>query len=191
MPSILLLCTANVCRSVMAQALLSARLAAQDTPADVASAGVLSDGQRPPDAVVSVLAARGLDVSAHRSHRVTAADLAAADLVLGLAREHVRQATVLRPASWPRAFTLRELVRRGREAGPRAPGEPLENWLAGAAGGRDRRALLGVDPADDVADPYGGPLSGYQATARLLDELTAELAALCWPEYPRLAGHPG
>jgi protein-tyrosine phosphatase len=191
MPSILFVCTANICRSVMAQAMLSARLAAQGTPADVASAGVMAGGQRPPDAVVSVLAARGLDVSGHRSHRVTAADLAAADLVLGLAREHVRQATVLRPDSWPRAFTLRELVRRGRGAGPRAPGDPLAGWLAGAAAGRNRRALLGVDQADDVADPYGGPLSGYQATARLLDELTAELTALCWPGHPRLAGHPG
>jgi protein-tyrosine phosphatase len=185
-PSILVLCTANICRSVIAQAMLAARLAAQGTRADVASAGLLADGHRPPQEVTEVLADRGLDVSGHRSHRLTAADLAAADLVIGLAREHVREAVVLLPGVWPRAFTLRELVRRGGEAGPRAPGEPLAGWLAVAAAGRDRRGLLGRDPADDVADPYGGPLSGYQATAQLLDELTAELAALCWP-----TGGPG
>jgi protein-tyrosine phosphatase len=185
MASILMLCTANICRSVMAQALLSAHLAALGTPADVASAGMLGDGQRPPDAVTALLAARGLDVSAHRSRRVTTADLAAADLVLGLAREHVRQATVMLPAVWPRAFTLRELARRGRAAGPRAPGQPLAAWLAGAAGDRDRRSLLGRDRADDVADPYGGPLAGYQATLLLIDELAGEVAALGWPARPR------
>jgi protein-tyrosine phosphatase len=181
MPSILLLCTANICRSVMAQAMLSARLAARGARADVTSAGLLWDGQRPPEEVKRVLAARGLDVSAHRSHRVTVAELDAASLVLGLAREHLREAVVLLPDVWPRAFTLRELVRRGREAGPRPPGEPLAGWLARAAGDRDRRALLGRDPADDVADPYGGPLSGYQVAARQLDELTADLTALGWP----------
>ena len=74
------------------------------------------------------------------SRTVTADDLAAADLILGLAREHVRHAAVLLPAAWPRAFTLRELVRRGRQAGPRAPGEPLGYWLTRAADGRDRPA---------------------------------------------------
>jgi protein-tyrosine phosphatase len=191
MPSILVLCTANICRSVMAQAMLASRLAAQGTPADVGSAGLLWDGHWSPAVVVEVLADRGLDVSGHQSHRVPADDLAAADLIIGLAREHVRQAVVLRPDVWPRAFTLRELVRRGREAGPRGPDQPLAGWLAVVAAGRDRRGLLGVNPADDVADPYGGPLAGYQATARQLDELTAELAALCWPQEPRRAGRPG
>ena len=105
---ILFLCTANACRSVMAQALLSARLAALGVELPVASAGLLGGGRPPPPEVVSVMAARGIDVTGHRSRIVTADDLAAADLILGLAREHVRHAAVLRPEAWPRAFTLRE-----------------------------------------------------------------------------------
>ena len=181
MTEILLLCTANVCRSVMAQAMLSARLARRGVAVTVGCAGVFGSGWPPPPEVISVMAARGIDVAGHRSRMVTAADLAAADLILGLAREHVRHAAVLRPQAWPRAFTLRELLRRGEQSGPRSPGEPLGAWLARAAGDRDRRELLGSNPADDVADPAGGPLPGYQATASLLDELTRDLVELGWP----------
>ena len=177
---ILVLCTANVCRSVMAQAMLSARLAARGRAVRVASAGMLAGGRPPPPEVISVMAARGADVTGHRSRLVTADDLAAADLVLGLAREHVRHAAVLLPAAWPRSFTLLELVRRGRRAGPRSAGETLGDWLTRAAGDRGRRDLLGSSPADDVADPAGGPLRGYQATADLLDRLTRDLAEQRW-----------
>ena len=182
MTGILLVCTANACRSVMAQALLSARLAARGVAVPVASAGLLGDGRPPPPEVVSVMAARGLDVTGHRSRAVTADDLAAADLILGLTREHVRHAAVLRPEAWPRAFTIRELLRRGRQAGPRAPGEPLGHWLTRAADGRRRADLLGSHPADDVADPAGGPLREYRATADTLERLARDLVELGWPE---------
>jgi protein-tyrosine phosphatase len=165
----------------MAQAMLSRRLALRSAPARVASAGLLDGGRRPPPEVMSVMGARGIDVTGHRSRRVTADDIAAADLILGLAREHVRHAVVLAPESWPRAFTLRELLRRGLQAGARLPGEPLGSWLARAASDRSRRGLLGDGALDDVPDPYGGPLAGYQATAALLDGLTRDLVTLGWP----------
>ena len=129
MAEILLLCAANVCRSVMAQAMLSARLAARGVAVPVASAGLLGGGRPPPPEVVSVMAAKGIDVIGHRSRIVTADDLAAADLILGLAREHVRHAAVLLPGAWPRAFTIRELARRGRQAGPAPPtSRSLTGW---------------------------------------------------------------
>src|SRR3984957_10003060 len=132
MTAILLLCTANVCRSVMAQAMLSARLAGRTALVSVTSAGLLAGGQRPPAEAGAVMPARGIDIAGHFSRRVTAADLAAADLVLGMAREHARHASVLLPECWPRTFTLSELLRRGRQAGPPAPGGPPAHWLARA-----------------------------------------------------------
>jgi protein-tyrosine phosphatase len=178
---ILVLCTANVCRSVMAEALLSAHLAARGAPAAVSSAGMLAQGQPSPAEVLAVMAARGCDVTGHRSRLVARGDLARADLVLGMAREHVRHAAVLLPDVWPRAFTLRELIGRGREAGARVPGEQVGDWLARVASGRSRRDLLGGGTADDVSDPVGGPPRGYEVTAALLGRLTWDLAALCWP----------
>jgi protein-tyrosine phosphatase len=188
---VLFLCRGNVCRSVMAQALLSARLAERGLPVAVASAGLLGGGQPPPPEVAEVMAARGLAVDAHRSRVVTADDLAAADLILGLARGHLRHAAVLLPEAWPRTFTIRELVRRGRQAGPRAPGERLADWVNRAADGRGRRDVLGASTADDVADPSGGPPSGYQATAELLDRLTADLVDLGWPSLGTAGESPG
>lgn len=180
---ILLVCTANACRSPMAQAFLARELAARGVAATVRSAGTAGRDAAPPPEVVSVMAGHGLDVSAHRGRQLTAADLSAADLVLTLAREHLRQAVVAAPAAWPRAFTVREAVRRAREAGARPPGEPLAAWLSRLHAGRSRLALLGDSEQDDVADPMGGPVSDFAATAAGLAGLTAELADLGW--HPR------
>jgi protein-tyrosine phosphatase len=164
----------------MAQALLARRLAALGHPATVCSAGTLAEGQPPHPEVVAAMADHGLDVSAHRSRRVTPADLDRADLTLTMARENLRHAVVMAPGAWPRAFTLRELVRRGRAIGPRRPGEALEDWLTRVHDGRRRAALLGDCGGDDVADPIGRPPHCYAETARILSGLVDELAGLCW-----------
>ena len=158
MTGVLVLCTANICRSAMTLPLLSAHLAALGAPVPVHSAGI----------------------AGHRGRTAQTTDLAAADLILGMTREHVRHVVVLAPDAWPRTFTLKELVRRGWQAGPRLPGEPLAGWLDRAAHGRDHRDLLGSSIEDDVADPYGGPAQQYELTAALLDQLTRELTDLAW-----------
>jgi protein-tyrosine phosphatase len=141
---------------------------------------MLADGAKPPEEVVAAMDAYGVDVRAHRSQVATAADLADADLVLGMAREHVRQAVVLDPDVWPRAFTLKELVRRGQLVGQRPDSEPLADWLARAGEDRNRAVLLGNSPTDDVADPIGGPPQAYTATAAQLDDLVSSLVNVCW-----------
>ncbi len=181
---VLVVCTANRCRSVMTEALLARRLAAAGVAGRVRSAGLLGQGEPVPPEAVAAITGYGLDLTRHRSRLVTAAELRGADLVLAMAREHVRHAVVTEPTAWPRTFTLRELLRRGQQGGPRMPGEPLASWLARLQNGRDRVALLGDSPDDDVADPMGGPAHGYVMTATLLDELVGALVDLCW-------GRPG
>jgi protein-tyrosine-phosphatase len=178
--TILLLCTANACRSVMAQAMLSAHLAARGSAVQAVSAGTEGAGHPPPAEVIELMADWGFDVSGHRGRLAAPADLTEADLVIGMTREHVRQAAVVLPEAWPRAFTLREVVARGRLIGPPGPAESLSSWRDRAAYGRIRGDLLGSGGAADIADPVGGPRQGYQATAVLLDGLTSELADFCW-----------
>ena len=178
--SILVLCSANQCRSPMAEGLLTRHLSESPTRVVVRSAGLFSEGEPASPEAISALAAHGLDLSGHRSHRVAGSDLAWADLVLGMSREHVRHAVVTAPDTWPRAFTLKELVRRGEESGPRQPAEPFASWLARVHEGRTQMALLGDSPADDVADPMGGPPQAYADTVVLLDDLLGRVAALGW-----------
>ena len=187
---ILILCTANICRSAMAGALLARRLAALPVPASVRSAGMLRSGVAPPPEVISAMGAYGIDVTSHRSSVAAVAELASADLVLGMARANVRHAVVPLPEAGPRAFTLKELARRGQQTGPRPIDEPLAGWLARVHGARERWAQLGDSPEDDIADPFGGPPEAYAGTAALLDQLLARLVELCWPDPAHAGTHP-
>jgi len=171
----------------MAEALLARRLAGLGSAALVRSAGLLGDGAPPHPEVVTVMSSYGLDVAGHRSRRVTADDLDRADLTIAMGREHLRHAVVAVPAAWPRAFTFRELVRRGGMAGQRTSRESLPEWLGRVHEGRQRTALLGDCPDDDVADPTGGPPHGYTETAATLSQLVNQLVELCW-EQARLGG---
>ena len=179
-PGVLMLCTANVCRSPMAAALLARRLVALGVTTPVRSAGMIGGGDPPHPEVVSVMASYGIEITPHRSRIVCAADLAPASLVLAMARDHLRHAAITEPGAWPRAFTLKELIRRGERIGPRQPGEPFSGWLSRAHEGRARTSLLGDSSDDDVADPAGGPPRAYAETADLLDRLVTRLAELGW-----------
>lgn len=147
--------------------------------ADVSSAGTFYDGgvaASPGSA--RAMAARGLALDSHVSRRLGREMLHDADLVIGMGREHVREAVVTEPSMFPKTFTLKELVRRGESVGPRRPGQPLEEWLVAVHDRRQTRDLLGDDPRDDVADPMGRPDEDYEATAAELEDLTDRLAAL-------------
>jgi protein-tyrosine phosphatase len=162
----------------MAAALLGRRLDEAGVKAVVSSAGLLFDGRPATDHGQAVMAGRGLDTSGHRSRKLQRGIVTGADLLIGMARTHVREAVALEPDVWTRAFTLKEIVRRGEERGGRAPGEPLEDWLARLHAGRRLPDLLGDSEADDVADPIGGPRKAYERTAEELDGLTARLSRL-------------
>jgi protein-tyrosine-phosphatase len=162
----------------MAAALLGRRLDDAGVKAVVSSAGLLFDGKPATDHGVAVMANRGLDTSGHRSRRLGPDLVAGADIVIGMARRHVREAVALAPDALGRTFTLKEIVRRGEERGGLAPGEPLEAWLARLQAGRRPSELLGDSDADDVADPIGRPRRSYERTAEELDDLTARLARL-------------
>ena len=162
----------------MAETLLRHRLSRMGVDASVASAGLLRPDQPASAHGVDILRERGLDMSAHRSRAMTRELLRSCDLILAMAREHVREAVVLDPGLWPRTFTLKELVRRGEAIGPRGPDEALPAWLARAGQGRRIAELTGSSPADDVADPYGGPRSAYERMAAELDDLLDRLVTL-------------
>jgi protein-tyrosine phosphatase len=172
----------------MAEAFLTRELARRGTPATavtVRSAGVMrrpSEGA--PPHTCTALHERGIDVTAHRSRTLEPSHVVAADLVIGMERAHLRAAAVMAPDALAKTFTLKELVRRGLQHGPRAADEPLQDWLARIAADRDPAELLHDDDRDRVDDPQGQPLERFRVAAQEIELLTGGLALLLWGPAP-------
>jgi protein-tyrosine-phosphatase len=178
---ILVVCTANRCRSPLAAALLREQLADRGSAARVGSAGLGDAGMAATSGTVEVAKSLGLDLTEHRSRAVAARLLARADLILGMERYHVREVVLLDARTWHRTFTLKELVRRGEATGPRAAGEGIRGWAAKVGAGRDRSEMLGESLTDDVADPTGGDVADHERTAEELHDLVTRFVDLAWP----------
>ncbi|MGH2706903.1 MAG: hypothetical protein ACRDJK_01225, partial [Actinomycetota bacterium] len=187
---VLFVCTGNICRSPMAAGFARSILEARCPDLSIRSAGMLVSGFPPTREVVEVMARRGLDVGGHRSQRLAVALARQPDLVVGMARSHVRE--VARQAPWlaSHVFTLKELVRLGGETGPRGIGESLDHYLERVASRRaepptkteeDRTGHL-VDIVHDVADPIGQAIDVYEGCAAEIEDLVVRLAGLLWPE---------
>jgi len=162
----------------MAEGLLRTYLAEAGLPASVGSAGLLPGGCPATSEAVAVMAALGVDISRHRSRTLNPQIAGATPLVIGMTRNHVREACVTYGASIERTFTLKELVRRGEQAGPRRPGESVFDWLTRVGAGRQTAELMGDDPGDDVADPVGKPRPVYERTVAELSELLRRFVSL-------------
>lgn len=163
----------------MAESLLRRALEVRGVAGRVRSAGIAFDDRPASGGSVKAMAARGLDLTDHRSCIMTAEVIRSADLVVAMARSHVREAAVLAPDRFNRMFTLKELVRRGATVGPRRQ-QPLDQWLDRLALGRDAVTFLGDSPDDDVSDPIGQSQKVYDATAVELDQLVRHMADLVW-----------
>ncbi len=131
---------------------------------------------------MSVMAGWGVDLIDHRSTQLSDDMLDAADLIVAMAREHVREVVVNVPQAWPRTFTLREIVRLGEAVGPRAAHQPLDEWIAKLHVGRSPAALVGTSSDDDVADPMGRSRRAYDDAATEIEDLITRMVASVWGE---------
>ncbi len=179
----MVVCTANICRSPMAEGLLRAGAGAVGVDAQIASGGSLVGGQPPEPHGVAVMAQRGIDISAHRSHQVQPTDISAADLILAMAREHVVNVVGQVADAFAKTFTIKEFVARAGPAGPKPVATPFSEWLAEVGQGRQHAELLRRAPEGDVDDPLG-------MTKRVWERTASELEQLSWATLDLIAGYP-
>lgn len=160
---LLVVCTANVCRSPVAERLLSREFGGVvDIDGEtwvVTSAGT---GQHTAELDRNTVAAAddiGINLRTHKSRWLNREILSTdgADLVVAMARRHLPTIVELDPAAWPRTFTLKELARRAFALDAPTPAEGFAGWLGRMAAERQARDVLKPDPRDDIADPYGLP----------------------------------
>ncbi len=177
----------------MAAALFAAQTRGLTDSVEASSAGLLSEARSAPSEVpgevLEVMAPYGIDLRDHRSRQLTGPLVAGADLIIGMGRRHVQEAVLLDPSCWSRAFLLKELVRRGNEVGPRLPGQGIRSWIEAVHGDRTRASLAHRSTSGEVADPYGGTLAEYRATATELGLLVARLTQLLWDWGPEADGN--
>jgi protein-tyrosine-phosphatase len=176
MMKILFVCTGNLCRSPMAEAMLRHELQARGHPEiEVASAGTwATDGYGATADAIEVLSTRGINLRMHISQQLIAHDVVTADLVVAMTSVHVREISELVPQADHKVRLLKELAELGAVERGTDP-EPRLQALLAATRPAWRRAL-------DVDDPIGLPAWAYERCAGDLDRGIKALAdALCGP----------
>lgn len=164
--AILMVCTANICRSPLMEIALRREL--DPAQFEIGSAGVRGWNAKPIDSMVRLEMARfDLDPEGFRSRPLTERHLAGADLVLTATREHRGAVLAMEPQALRRTFTLREFaaLTQGETA------DSLEELCADAARRR------GSAPSDqDVPDPYGRAPKVHREVADLIVETIGTIA---------------
>lgn len=162
MDHLLILCTGNATRSVIAGAVLRHHL----PDVEVATAGTLSiDGLAMSWRTRAGFESVGLPVPVHRSRQARAEDIDQATLIIGLAPEHVAWVRREHPSAAARTASLKRLH---RELSP--DGRPLAERVAELDPAR-----VELEPWEEVVDPGGGEVEAFTACAREVVDLVDEL----------------
>ena len=173
MTELLVLCTGNAARSVMAGFMLDALWNGRHESLRVVTAGThVIDGQpmgmRTRTALARIPELAGTDFRRHRSRQVHGVDLVRAELVVVMEADHVRFVRRRFPDAAAKTATIRRLC---LDLEPSPPG------LAARVAALDLAAVE-VSDDEDVLDPAGHEGDFYAACADRLWELCGRLVEL-------------
>ena len=176
-PSILFVCTGNVCRSPYMEYRLRALIEGTAPAIQIYSAGTRAAENSP----MSPPMARRLDEQSIDPSRFGATLLRrdhvdAATVVITATRAHRRDVVHLQPDAAERTFTLAQLARLLRAAPPHQPPAASVAELIEIALGARGAAPLGRPEDDDLEDPWRRSRRVYGRVADRIDDLLIPLA---------------
>jgi protein-tyrosine-phosphatase len=169
-------CTGNLCRSPMAEALLRHSLADRGcTDIEVSSSGTWAYyGHPATQEAIDAVSVRGGDLLEHLSRPVDKQEIDESDLVIAMTSVHVRELLNVVPEVADKLVMMKEIKEIEPEAFPtEATREQKLNALLKGKRPKRRRAL-------DVDDPMGMPYGAYErAVGELQDGIDVLVKLLC------------
>lgn len=165
---VLVVCIGNVCRSPLAERLLTEKLPSERFRVSSAGVGALTGSPMEPE-VAAALARLGGSAEGFVARQLTSPLVTEADLVLTATAAIRSRVLEDSPGALRRTFTLRELAAL---VGSVAVADSATELVAAAA--RARSSTAGRDL--DVADPYRRDLAVHTAVADQIDEATTQVA---------------
>ena len=129
MHSVLFVCTANICRSPMAEGLFLSKLGANSAQWHVESAGTWAvEGMPVAQRTQAILTERGIDFNSHRSHLVTGNMLSRFNLILTMEKYQKEALQIEFPSIAGQIYSMSEMVDAEYDI-PDPIGGPQEEYL--------------------------------------------------------------
>ncbi|MCM8778245.1 MAG: low molecular weight protein arginine phosphatase [Candidatus Omnitrophica bacterium] len=124
--NILFVCTGNSCRSVMAQELLKKMLKDKANNFVIRSAGTSAlEGMSPTTEAQKAMWKEGVDISAHRSVRLTREMIEEADLILAMEEAHRNIILSLHPEAEKKTYLLKSFMKDSLKNSPLEIPDPI------------------------------------------------------------------
>ncbi len=174
-PTILVVCTGNICRSPLGELLLRQRLAALGVRVHSAGTGALVGDSmaRESQRVARDHGIDPVDAAAHRARALTEDMVMRADLTLTMTADHRADVISRAPSALRRVFTVREFAALAASLdGPTAADPavaPRVRLAAAVARVAAQRGTVSLGAGcEDVFDPFGRSPDAYDESARQL-----------------------
>jgi protein-tyrosine phosphatase len=188
----LFVCTGNICRSPLADVIMTDRSRRLLGGAvGVRSAGIAAGRYLSPE-TIETATEKGLDAETLRPTQLTAEMLREADLIVTMTRDHAAEVLDFAPEVAEKTFTLKELSTLLASSPASEASTQRDGVVARIAELHRRRASAPVSGAiEDVRDPLGLPMEVYREVAADIEAGVDDLVRGLFGVRDRAEASPG